>query len=204
MGLAGRRRDLPSHLSGGQQQRVALARALATDADIVFADEPCRPQQRLDRTTLRPQRQRPATGARYRQHRGPDQPHRDERRPGRRHRQTHRDHRGRDERPRARTSERLRRRRRHDLRECGRDGAAVHPPSSPSTASRRSCCRGGKSSRHGGSSERPEGNSFDSASPKYCMPPSWRSASVPSSPPPRSLRSLPDSGAGPRAHRRCY
>lgn len=40
MGLSERRRDLPNQLSGGQQQRVALARALATDADIVFADEP--------------------------------------------------------------------------------------------------------------------------------------------------------------------
>ncbi|MGI9292837.1 MAG: ABC transporter ATP-binding protein [Pseudomonadales bacterium] len=40
VGLAARTRHYPRQLSGGEQQRVAIARAFASEAPILFADEP--------------------------------------------------------------------------------------------------------------------------------------------------------------------
>ncbi len=40
VGLADRWHHYPNQLSGGEQQRVAIARAFATNAPILFADEP--------------------------------------------------------------------------------------------------------------------------------------------------------------------
>ncbi len=40
LGIADLAKKRPSHISGGQQQRCAIARALASDNDLILADEP--------------------------------------------------------------------------------------------------------------------------------------------------------------------